>query len=311
MSKLIAIAIPWATILALGTGVRAGSDVDAKARAQYRQAIELFEEGKYDQAAAAFETAYQMKPSYRILFNLAQAENQNGSFAAALGSYTRYLADGGEEIPAARREMVNAEIDRLSNLVGTLLVRCGTDGAAVFVDGRRQGTTPLDEPLFVDLGDREVTLKMGAETLHREVMRIRGGEQTVIEIDVGSPSETPAGSGDPPVGSEGKRVWTWVALGVGGAAAVGAAVTGGLALRAMSDLEDACPGSNCPASKQSDIDRGRNLALTADVLMGVAAAGIVTGVVLFFVEPKRGEREVVLAPAASPNGAGLSLSGRF
>jgi hypothetical protein len=319
MSKVLVLTVPVALILAIGAEVRAQADVDAAARMQFQQGIELVEAGKFEQAAVAFETAYQMKPSYKILFNLAQVENEVGHFAAALQAYSRYLAEGGKEIPADRAATVKAEIERLDALVGTLLVRCDVNGAAVFVDGKRQGVTPLPGPVFVDLGDHEVMLKQGTGLLHREVVRIQGGKQTVLEVggegarhgggeaeggEQPVPGVAPEDPGQP-------RVWTWVALGVGGAAAIGAAVTGGMASSTMADLEDACPDSTCPATKQSDIDKGRNLALTTDVLIGVAAIGIVAGVVLFFVEPKMGEKEVAVTPTASSNGGGLALTGRF
>jgi hypothetical protein len=309
-----------ALVLVLGTGARvsAQADTDAKARMQFQQGIELVEAGKFEQAAVAFETAYQIKPSYKILFNIAQVENEIGHFAAALQAYTRYLAEGGSEIPADRLATVKAEIERLNALVGTLEVRSGESGAVVFVDGKRHGATPLAGPVFLDLGDHEVTLKRGTETLHREIVRIQGGKQLVLEVGgearPGAEEAEAAGAEPeqpPEAESGGKRLWTWVALGVGGAAAIGAAVSGGLASSTMSDLEDACPDSTCPASKQSDIDKGRNLALTADVLMGVAAVGIVAGVVLFFVEPGMGEKEVTVTPTASHSGGGLALTGRF
>jgi hypothetical protein len=45
----------------------------------------------------------------------------------------------------------------------------------------------------------------------------------------------------------------------------------------------------------------------------VAAVGIVTGIVLFFVEPKKrnDEKNVSVEPAVSPNGSGLVIEGRF
>jgi hypothetical protein len=111
---------------------------------------------------------------------------------------------------------------------------------------------------------------------------------------------------------EPRRVWTWVAFGVGGAAGVGAIITGSMALSKESDVRDKCSGGECPASLSGDFDSVEKLALTTDVLIGVAAAGVVAGTLLFFFEPdSESDVEVGIAPAAGAKSAGLLLTGRF
>ena len=126
-----------------------------------------------------------------------------------------------------------------------------------------------------------------------------------------TPAPQPAGDGadDGP-----ERVWTWVALGIGGAAGIAGGVIGGLALRDKNDIESECAEGHCPESRAVDRDRVEQMALTADILYGVAAAVVATGIVLFFVEPKLGEddsAEIVAAPVLAPDSTGIMLSGRF
>jgi hypothetical protein len=235
--------------LAFGRFALAQSPADDRAREQYELGFELFEAGKFEQAAVALRKAYELKPSWKILYNLAQAENNANRFAAALWAYTRYLADGGAEVPKERLTEVKGEIKRLNGLVGMVVIQGGPDGAEVLVDKESKGRTPLDGPLFVDLGRHEVIVDHGGKRLFDRVVTLAGGEKVVLDISPSSagsegasiPSmsirHSPEGDGGPSTDSaptsapdSAPRVWTWVAAGVGGAAAVAAAITGGMAL---------------------------------------------------------------------------------
>ncbi|MFO8074202.1 MAG: tetratricopeptide repeat protein [Polyangia bacterium] len=291
---------------------------DRKAKMQFEQGIELYNQGRYEQAAVAFETAYELKPSWKILFNLAQAENEQGRYASALKAYTRYLAEGGDEVPDERVAQVKKEIKRLNALVGMVVLSCDVDGATVYVDGKRRGETPLSGPLFVDLGEREIAIKSGAEELHSEVVRVKGGQRVELEVLVGEEPEKEEPAEEAPLepleedrDDGAKRVWTWVALGVGGAAAVGVGITGGMAKSRTDEISKECDGDSCPPDQREELDSAGKLVTAANVLTGVAAAGIVAGAVLFFVEPGLGESEVIVAPTASGDGAGVAVVGRF
>ena len=311
--------------LAAATTARADSS-DDQARAQFEQGIDLFEAGKHEQAAIAFERAYELKPSYKILYNLGQAQNELGHYAAALKAYSRYLAEGGDEVDAERLGEVKGEIARLNNLVGILIVETGAQGAVVYVDDERQGKTPLRSPVFVDLGKHMVVVKRGAEELHREAVKVAGGQRVTIRVaqaydepsaaDGATTEPTDEAGPQPGTATEDEeptRVWTWVAFGVGGAAAIAAGITGGLAVSRKSTLDDSCPDKQCPDSEWKTLDSANLLATATTALIAVAGAGLVAGVVLYFVEPGRGEEEqaVAVAPTANPHGFGVAAVGRF
>lgn len=292
---------------------------EEEARVHFEQGIALFEDGKFEQAAIAFERAYEIAPSFKILWNIGQVENELGHFAAAFDAYTRYLAEGEGRIPVSRAAKARKEIKRLEALVGKIRVDSEVGGALIFIDGRKQGATPLDEPVFVDLGEHEVVAKTGGDMIHRELVKVAGGEEVVVEIKAGVSKIEPVGGDEGEEGSEGdsdgpKRVWTWVALGVGGAALAAGGAIGGVVMSKASDLEDDCPDKQCDTEAWKEVGKAENLAMTSNILFGVGAAAVVAGVVLFFVEPGGDDEEdpaVSLAPTIGPQGAGLSLGGRF
>ena len=304
------------------SAVALADTLDEQALTHFEQGIELFQQEKHEQAAIAFERAYELKPSYKILFNIAQVQNELEHYAAALEAYSRYLAEGGAEIKPERVDQVKTEIKRLNALVGMVTVETNVEGATVYLDDERQGETPLAGPMFVDLGKHSVVIKQGTDELHREVVKVAGGQKVTVKAEQASkaPESTKpvevSGEGGPTNNEEDEgpeRVWTWVVIGIGGAAAIGAGITGGLASSRKGTLDDSCPDKQCPASEQDTIDSMKTLATTTDVLIGAAATCVALGVVLFFVEPgSAGEQDTVaVAPVVVPNGGGVAVGGRF
>jgi tetratricopeptide (TPR) repeat protein len=102
------------------------------------------------------------------------------------------------------------------------------------------------------------------------------------------------------------RIWTWVTIGLTGLFAAAAVTTGVLTLTRTSDLEEACGGTECSPDRQSDWDTAWALAITTDVLIGLASASAVAAILCIFLE-NRGHRtqEATLTPWMGAGGAGL------
>ncbi len=300
---------------------------DDEARVQFKQGLALYTEAKFEQAAIAFGRAYELKPTYKLLYNIGQVENELSHYAAALEAYTRYVTEGGEDIPDDRLRQVKSEIKQLNALVGMIVIQGGGDGATILVDKEERGKTPHTGIIFVDLGKHEVVVELGARRLLDRVVKVAGGEKVVLKVGKGDVSAAEESASSPPVdtpeeeeeeeGEEeapGRRLWTWVALGIGVGAGIGAGVTGGMAMSREGSLDENCPDKICPPGEEGELESTRNLALASTILTGVAAAGIAVGVVLFFVEPGLGEKEdapVALLPSVTPNGGWLQIVGRF
>jgi hypothetical protein len=318
-----------------------GSEIEA--RIQFEQGVLLYEEGKYDQAAVAFRRAYELKPSYKLLWNVAQVENELGNYSAALDAYTKYLADGGDEVSAERKQQVEKQIERLRFRVGEVTIVCPVGGATVYIDGKDRGTTPIKGVIYIDVGEHEFEVVKSGQRLHREVKAVAGRQKVTIEVEVAGEDQPPvpvepelepepeSDLDEPEPTAKGPRIWTWVALGVGVAAGVTGGVLGAKALSRKNSFMDECGDGQCvrstecgdgwllitgieePTCREDDRDKIKTLSLTADIMYGVAAAGVAAGVVLFFVEPTLGgdEAEVSIAPTVSNEVAGVAITGAF
>ena len=326
-------------------GARADEGQEQQAKIQFAQGVALYEEGRVDQAAIAFARAYELRPHYRILWNIGQVENDQGHYAAALDAYTRYLEEGGEEVPVDRAAIASKEIMRLKALVGSIMIETDEEGLIVLIDKEERGRTPLQAPIFVDLGRHEVVLERGREALLERVVTVAGGQYVEVELvgdgaaeagpraEAGSAGEEGDGEDDgkaqviliesiggddaPASEVERPRIWTVVSFAVGAAALVGAGVTGGLAYskKDLLDKSETCEQNICTSIEDKELkDTGTTLGTVTDVLVGVFAAGFVAGVALYFLEPRIGANDddgVTVAPTAMNGGAGVAVGGRF
>jgi hypothetical protein len=313
-----------------------------EARQRNTKALKLYqEEGAVEAALAEFERAYDLAPSAVILYNIGQAARTARDYALALHAYERYLADGGTDIRADRRQEVLDQIRELRTFVAWLEVRVDLAGARVFVDDIPVGSSPLGEKIVVNAGRVRVRAARAAAQ-DSKVVVVPGGDQVTIELALGDAGSSPAASatgavstgGDAPKpdGAGGVNPYLWIGWGAAGLLGVGAAITGGVALSKSSDLDGkSYAGAQPPDQLVEQGNTVRGLAIAADVLIGTAAASLVVTTILALAgvgapadEPTAAAEvrwslgPVVAGPDASghaPVGAregwGLGCAGRF
>ena len=125
------------------------------------------------------------------------------------------------------------------------------------------------------------------------------------------PTTAPTAAAPPPPSSAPNRTPAFIAFGVGGAAAIGAVVTGLVANGKYTDAEKHCK-PNCP---DSTVDSIESMALVSTVLTGVAVAGVGVGALLLLTSG--GSRESATGPKPSiaggvgPQGGKLEATWRF
>ncbi|MDD5308316.1 MAG: hypothetical protein PHU25_13425 [Deltaproteobacteria bacterium] len=153
---------------------------DGEAKAAFENGKSLFHEGKYAEAADAFREANRLKPTWKLLYNIGQAEAVAKRYAKALEAFEAYLAQGGDEVEPERRDEVLREMERLRPLVGVIEVRAPA-GVEVVVDGETAGVLPLPGPLRVGAGSHDVVLRERDRVLLRRQVTVAGTMTTVVE----------------------------------------------------------------------------------------------------------------------------------
>lgn len=322
-----------ALCLLLASGAALGGP-EQDARAAFKQGLKLFEDKQFSAAADAFEQAFALKPSYKLLFNIGQARAAARQYDLALVAFERYLVEGGDDIEDERRSAVLSELAKVRPLVGFIEVQAPA-GLTVRVNGAERGTTPLPGKLMLTVGlPHKVDLLQSGKLLYSQEMQVSGGlvetlrwapsrQDPPVEAPTaagegeggdsgGEPAEgpEPAPLSEDTSGSSGLKVWGWVTLGAGAAVLIAGGVVGGLALSQSGKLEEACPDGNCSPARGGEVDALGSMALTADILIGVGAAAAVAGVVLLLLpEGRESGDETAVRVVPAPGGA--ALQGRF
>jgi len=260
-----------------------------EAQKRYQRGRELYEENDFRAALVEIKRAYELAPNYRLLYDIAQIHYQIQDYPGALRAFSQYLGQGRGEIPATRRDEVQAEIDRLKTRVATLRIVTNKPSAEILVDDAQVGKAPLSEPVLVSAGRRKISATLpGYETVTK-VVEVAGMDTVDVRLDFaaaegkgGEQTETPGAprssveGAPPPSTAGGGRGALWIGWTVTGGLAVAAGVTGVLALGASSDLDTKL---NTAGATRDEIDAARSktkaLALTTDILLGatLVAAG--------------------------------------
>lgn len=274
-------------------GKGAEEDAHEEASDRFRRGVKLYKDGDHVAALVEFKRAYELEPNYRVLYNLGQTSRELKDYASALVAYRRYLDEGKDEIRPARKKEVERVLEDLTDRVGTLRVTTNVEGAEIQIDDEVVGVTPLDQPVVVNIGKRRVAATLAGHAPARRLIEVAGRDDLEVKLeladlrrdDSGTPTPTP----DSPISADEEDalpVPAIIALSITGACGIATGVLGGLALSARKERDDALDAF--PGNRQT-IDaakrRTTKLATATDVMIGVTAAGAITTLVLFLVNP--------------------------
>ncbi len=241
-----------------------------QARAHFMEGLEHFRAHRYREAIQAFTLAAQLVPSADLHYNIARAHEELSEYEAAIEGYQRYLRD---RVDPPDRAQVETHIEQLraqaaaaaahaqsAPTTGTLRLTANRAGADVTLDGEDAGQSPWEEARELPAGRHALALSREGYVPFRSEVSVEAGVPTAAYADLVPETRYRATQGD--------RIFTWIAWGLG-LASVGAAI--GLGVEA--------------ASRQgTDLDDARTWAAFSDVFAGAAVGLGVVGLILWFVE---------------------------
>ncbi len=245
-----------------------------QASERFSAGVELVRDRDFEAALVEFRRAYEIAPDWRILFNMGQVLQMMQRYPEAVRHFEQYLREGGQDVAEARREQVLEEINRLKARVAYLVLDVSEPSAEVYVDDEKVGTTPLTDPVAVSVGRRKVVVRKSGFAVAEQTVEVGGRETKTLTFDL--EAETPERAAAPVARTdapEAERPMPWVAWGAAGALAVGAAVTGVLALGAKGDAEDEAKNETTKGKLDDAEQKAFILGLTTDALI-VGAVGV-------------------------------------
>ncbi|MES1178968.1 MAG: PEGA domain-containing protein [Myxococcales bacterium] len=286
--------------------VAEGNDVEL-ARQHFSQATKLYKDGDFDAALVQFERAYEVKPNYKVLYNIGQTYFQLRQYVEARDAMQRYVKEGGAQVEGERLAAVTKDLADLEKRIANVTINVNANDATVLVDGKKVGVTPLAGPVAVSEGQRTISVEAPNRGVLQRLIRVAGGEAQTLNLTVEAAQVVVVHTKgpDPKPVHLGPVFWTTAisAIVLGG----GAGVTGYVALKAQHDNKDQQNELGVTSKQLDDSDkRAKNFALTTDILAGAAivCAGVAT---VIWISTPSSKSQVGLA--VMPSSA--SLVGRF
>lgn len=225
---------------------------DQRARELFQKGDVAYAEGRYEEALAAFQEAYDLSGRAQLLFNVSNALERLARYQEAVDALEKYLASG----KAKDRDVVQK---RLANL-----------------------KKRVEE-------QKKEQEKLAKEEEEKRQKEEEGRKRREAAAGGGGPGNGagPTGPTDPqPRRKPETPLLPWILIGGGGVVLATGAVFGVLALGARSEAKDGCTdspsGHLCTADASSALDREKTFGLVADIgiLSGLVLGGVGTYLLL-------------------------------
>lgn len=303
------------SLCALSPLARAQSSNAAIAETAFTRGKELMAEGKPAEACPKFEESHRLDPSVGALLNMGRCYEQLGRTASAWVRYkeaaTLARSLGQTDRETAARDFAKALDPKLSRVRIEATKRL--EGMKITRNGEEVGLALLGDPLPVDPGMTEI--KVTAPGFTPWSTQIEIGKEADLKTVLIPELKPEAAGGGGGSGSNGMRTAAFVTMGVGVAGLALGGVFGGLAVGEKNAADPLCPEKACNAEGFAHIETAKSRALISSVGIGVGAAAVGTGVVLFFLarssSPKTTPEKALFVPTVGPQSAGAMILGRF
>lgn len=181
--------------------------VTLQARARFKEGVDFYDKGQYENARLAFLQAYALKKHPAVLLNLAQSTAKAGHALEAAKYFQQFIKESPNATPQQQKDAEGglAEVRQKLGRI-EIIAPAGTD---ITLDEKdRLGTAPFAEPIDVEPGSHALkssseTVRVTANAGQKVQARFGGGVQPVAPVvaPVVTPVTPPASAGNPPGGT--------------------------------------------------------------------------------------------------------------
>ena len=159
---LLALA-PLASVPPVRAQGAAEDPTTAMARARFKEGVEFYDKGEFEQARVSFLQAYALKKHPAVLLNLAWSCLKSGHALEADRYFKQFLSEGRDATEKQRAD-ANDGLTQSRARLGRIDVVAAA-GTEVTVDGERVGNVPLAEPIVVEVGAHTVKFRAPGGTV--------------------------------------------------------------------------------------------------------------------------------------------------
>jgi len=172
-------------VLVLGAGAPAfGAEPANREQANklFKAGLALYESRDYKGALSMYERANKLYPSPQIEFNMALAREKMGQPAQAAVHYERFLSKADQLAYPMKVKVVRAKLKALQKKLATVTVSYATKGAAVDMNGKPIGKTPLGHRIYRKPGEFRLTIRKDGYKLFQKSLRLGPGDHEDVKV---------------------------------------------------------------------------------------------------------------------------------
>ena len=315
-----------------------------RATTQLAAARQLFSEAVADEDAKRFDTALEkfrrvaaVKDTANVRYRIASCLEALGRRAEAARELrgcreARGAGESGARRPSGRPRARRAIWRGSCRALSVVLPADAPATTEVRIDDAPVDRAALADGLLLDAGHHTIRATAPGDSPFETAVTLPEGGHVSITVTLtpvaplagppagqtlGQAPSGPSGDGEakPAVPTHPSHVGAWIAIGVGGALAVGSVVSFVLRQSNIGTIDNDCSGSStlqCPSSKQSEVTDARNAAQWQGPLALGLAAGAVVGVGIgAWLLATTPSQSVSVGPAFLRDGGLLVVRGRM
>lgn len=265
------------------------ADNKEEARAHYNKALGLFDDGAFDAAFIEFKKAYELSPSFRILYNMGVTSERLKDFVGAVQYYDRFLKEGGADVKEEQRANVKEQVQLLRGRIAKVTLKSNVPGAIFSIDDIVVGPGPI-EAREVNSGMRKFSVQAKGYVTTSKVVSAPGGDTLVVDLPMESTQKVIQLKGEaahiPWIGIAGTVVFTG-----------GAIATGILTLNAGSKYDGLVSSNASKGALDDQRATVRTWSITTDVLV-LGAIGFATYTVIDILTHRPKTEQATVTPTA-------------
>lgn len=160
------------------------SALSGDARTSYEAGKILFADGDYAGAFRKFGKANELSGDPRLLWNMAVCQKNLRHYTRVSDLLHQYLKEGAGHLSRADEREATALIGAVREFISTVTVAVNVDGAQVSLDSEPVGTSPLEQPLAVDIGDHQISVEKEGFRKVTQKLSLSGQSQETVTIQM-------------------------------------------------------------------------------------------------------------------------------
>lgn len=162
----------------------------AESQKQLMAGEKAAKDGKWAEALAAYEKAHAAAPSGATGVRVARAHDELGHKVKAYEAFKDTLDKYGDSLFGADKKQAETRLAELAKATGTLSIRVGEPGAAVSVDGKAIGNSPVPALMRVLSGQRVVKVRKPGFVDFDKTVDVGPDAKVVLDVELQKASTT-------------------------------------------------------------------------------------------------------------------------